>query len=264
MFALTELVAFITGGGSGIGRATAERFVAAGATVVAADINDPSLVAAEIGAYAMTLDVTDADAVRYALERTATDYGRIDILVNNAGIMGPATGLLTDDLTATRQVIDVNLLGVLHGLKAAAALMAPGGVVVNTASMAGMVGFPGLSAYGMAKWGVVGLTKHAAVELGPKGIRVNAVCPTGVDTPFAGDEASEHWAVRSQSLANQHVDRLATADEVAAAIHFLASSEASMINGHALPVDGGMAAGMSVQLIESATGQELRDGEAYA
>lgn len=264
MFELTGKVAVITGGGSGIGRATAERFIAAGAEVVIADIADPSSVAAAIEAHAVTLDVTDAPAVDSVLDGVVRDRGRLDILVNNAGIIGPATGLLTDDLPGTRQVLDVNLLGVLHGIKSAARLMSSGGVIVNTASMAGLVGFPGLSAYGMSKWGVVGLTKHAAIELGPKGIRVNAVCPTGVDTPFVGDEAAEHWAVRSQSLANQHVDRLASADEVAAAIHFLASPDAAMVNGHALPVDGGMAAGMSVQLIEAATDQTLREGDAYA
>lgn len=263
MFGLAHKVAFITGGGSGIGRATATRFAAAGAIVVVADVVDPTTVAEQVGGHAVTLDVTDAAEMRSALERTVDELGSLDILINNAGIMGPASGLLTDDLDDTRHVLDVNLLGVLHGMKAAAAFMKPGACIVNTASMAGVVGFPGLSAYGMSKWGVVGLTKHAAVELGPLGIRVNAVCPTGVDTPFVEDESAEHWAVRSQSLANQHVDRLASADEVAAAIHFLASPEASMVNGHALPVDGGMGAGLSVQLIEAATRQELRDGEAY-
>jgi len=264
MFQLTDKVAFITGGASGIGRATAARFAAAGATVVLADVVDPTAVAEEIGGHPTTIDVTDAAAMRTALDCVVIEHGSLDILVNNAGIIGPATGLLTDDLEGTKRVLDVNLMGVLHGVKAAASLMRPGSSIVNTASMAGMVGFPGLSAYGVSKWGVVGLTKHAAVELGPKGIRVNAVCPTGVDTPFVDDGADDHWAVRSQSLANQHVDRLASADEVAAAIHFLASPEASMVNGIALPVDGGMSAGLSVQLLEAATGQQLRDGEAYA
>lgn len=263
MFDLTGLVAFITGGASGIGRATATRFASAGATVIVADIANPASVAAEIGGQAAIVDVTDPDAVAEALDQTITQHGSLDILVNNAGVLGPGTGLFTDSLEATQQVLDINLMGVLHGIKAAALLMQPGANIVNTASMAGIVGFPGLSAYGMSKWGVVGLTKHAAVELGPKGIRVNAVCPTGVDTPLAGDQTDDHWAVRSQALANQHVDRLAFADEVAAAIHFLASPEAAMINGHALPVDGGMAAGMSVQLLEAATGQQIRDGEAY-
>jgi 3alpha(or 20beta)-hydroxysteroid dehydrogenase len=263
MFQLDAKVAFITGGGSGIGRATAERFIAAGATVVIADIVDPSAVAAEIGAHAATLDVTDAAAVATAFEDVVDRHGRLDILVNNAGIIGPATGLLTDSIEGTMGVLDVNLMGVLHGMKSGARLMDSGSVIVNTASMAGMVGFPGLSAYGMSKWGVVGLTKHAAVELGPKGIRVNAVCPTGVDTPLVGDESADHWAVRSQSLANQHVDRLAFPGEVAAAIHFLASDDAMMINGHALPVDGGMGAGLSVQLIEAATMQSTRDGDAF-
>ena len=158
-------------------------------------------------------------------------------------------------------MMEVNLFGVLHGIKHASRAMGPGGAIVNTASMAGIVGFPGLSAYGASKWGVVGLTRHAAVELGPLGIRVNCVCPTGVESPMTGGD-HDHWAVRSQVLANQHTDRLATVDDVAAAIHFLASDDAAMVNGHALWVDGGLGAGMSIQMIEAAIGESIRDGAA--
>ena len=108
----------------------------------------------------------------------------------------------------------------------------------------------------LSKWGVVGITRYAAIELGPLGIRVNCACPTGVDTPMAG--AHEHWAVRSQVLAHQHTDRLATVDDVAAAIHYLASDDAAVVNGHALCIDGGLGAGM----IEAAIGGTIRDGSA--
>jgi len=158
-------------------------------------------------------------------------------------------------------MLEVNLFGVIHGTKHASRAMEPGGSIVNTASMAGIVGFPGLSAYGASKWGVVGLTRHTAVELGPLGIRVNCVYPTGVATPMAGEDQG-HWAVRSQVLANQHTDRLATVDDVAAAIHFLASDDAAMVNGHALCVDGGLGAGMSIGMIEAAIGGSIRDGSA--
>jgi NAD(P)-dependent dehydrogenase (short-subunit alcohol dehydrogenase family) len=182
-------------------------------------------------------------------------------MVNNAGILGPGRGVLSDSLDDIRKVIDVNLFGVIHGTKYAAKVMRSGGSIINTASMAGLVGFPGISAYGASKHAVVGYTKNAAIELGQKGIRVNCVCPTGVQTPMIADAPEDHWAVRSQSLANQHVTRLAVADEVAAAIHFLASDDASMVNGHALEVDGGMHLGMSVQLIEAAVGHAIHDDD---
>ena len=259
MFSLKDKVAIVTGGASGIGEATIRRFAAAAARCVIADIDDASELAIEVGGDSRRCDVTDADVVNELVADTVERYGRLDIMVNNAGVLGPGRGVLADDPGEGRAVIEVNLVGVVNGLRAAGAVMAPGSVIVNTASMAGVVGFPGIGWYGMAKWGVVGLTKHAAVELGPRGIRVNCVCPTGVDTPMAAAGADDHWAVRSQSLMNQHVERLATADEVAAAIHYLATDEAMMVNGHSLAVDGGLAAGPSVQLIEAALGTAIGD-----
>lgn len=264
MFSLEGKVAVVTGGASGIGEATVRRFAAAGATCAVVDVADGATLAKEIGGSAHLVDVTDADAVAKMLEGVIQAHGNLDILVNNAGIMGPAAGLLADDLEDAKQVLDVNLMGVAYGVRAAARLMAPGGSIVNTASMAGVVGFPGLAWYGMSKHAVVGLTKNAAIELGPLGIRVNCVCPTGIQTPMADDPELEHWASASMALGNQHVRRLGTASEVAAAIHFLASDDASMVNGHALYVDGGMAAGMSDQLIESSTGESIHDGDGYS
>lgn len=262
MFSLNNKVAVVTGGASGIGAATVRRFAAAGATCVVADLSDGAALAEEVGGSSHVVDVTDEGQVEALMTAVIETHGQLDVLVNNAGVIGPGRGITADSMADTRQVLEVNLLGVLHGVKFASRVMTPGSVIVNTASMAGMTGFPGLSAYGASKWGVVGLTKHAAVELGPLGIRINCVCPTGVDTPMAADVsdgADEHWATRAQSLANQHTRRLATADEVAAAIHFLASDDAAMVNGHALNVDGGLAAGLSVQLIEAATGQTIHD-----
>lgn len=259
MFMLEGKSAIVTGGASGIGEATVRRLAAAGATCIIGDITDAAELATEVGGEAHHCDVTDADAVQGLVDATVDRFGRLDIMVNNAGVLGPGRGLLADDPAAGRAALEVNLGGVLNGVRAAASVMEAGSVIVNTASMAGVVGFPGIGWYGMAKWGVVGLTKHAAVEFGPRGIRVNCVCPTGVDTPMVGAEAADHWAVRSQSMMNQHVTRLATADEVAAAIHYLVSDEASMVNGHALAVDGGLAAGPSVQFIEAALGAAIAD-----
>ena len=261
MFSLAGKVAVITGAASGIGLATARRFAAAGAAVVLSDIADGSEPAAELGAEFVAADVTDEDSVASLVAAVVESHGQIDVMVNNAGVLLTAKGIGADSVEDTRAMMEVNLFGVLHGIKHASRAMNPGGAIVNTASMAGMVGFPGLSAYGASKWGVVGLTRYAAIELGPLGIRVNCVCPTGVATAMVGED-HDHWAARSQALAHQHTGRLATADEVAAAIHYLASDEAAMVNGHALNIDGGLGAGLSIDMIEAAIGGPIRDGSA--
>ena len=258
MFSVEGKVVVVTGAASGIGAATARRFADAGATIVVSDVADGSVIADEVGGTFVAADVSNEAQVEALVGAAVDRHGRLDVMVNNAGILGPGRGIAVDSMDDVRQVLEINLLGAIHGTRHAARVMQPGGSIVNTASMAGVVGFPGLAAYGASKWGVVGLTKHAAVEFGPKGIRVNCVCPTGVSTPMVGDFV-DHWAVRSQELANQHVNRLATAEEVAATIHFLACDEAAMVNGHALNVDGGLGSGLSVQLIEAAIGQAIHD-----
>ena len=262
MFTLEGKVAIVTGGASGIGAATCRRFAAAGATCVVADVTDGSTVADEIAGRSVTVDVTDPTAVDALVATTVAEHGRLDIMVNNAGILGPTRGIAADSPEDARAMLDVNVTGVAHGIRAAAAVMDAGAVILNTASMAGLVGFPGLAWYGAGKSAVIGMTRQAAVELGPRGIRVNCVCPTGVDTEgFVPEQAADHWAVRSQELANQHVRRLATPEEIAAALHYLASDDAAMVNGHALPVDGGLAAGPSIQLWEAALDHPIRDAE---
>ena len=259
MFSLTGKVTVVTGAASGIGLATARRFAEAGATVVLSDIVDGSAFAAEIDAEFVAVDVSEEDSVAALVASVVEAHGRLDVMVNNAGVLLTSKGIDADSTEAVRRMMDVNLFGVLFGMRQASRAMEPGGSIVNTASMAGMVGFPGLSTYGASKWGVVGLTRYGAVEFGPLGIRVNCVCPTGVESPMTGD-APDHWAVRSQGLAHQHTDRLASVDDVAAAIHFLASDDAAMVNGHALNVDGGLGAGMSIEMIEAAIGESIRDG----
>ncbi|MXY12332.1 MAG: SDR family oxidoreductase [Acidimicrobiaceae bacterium] len=259
VFSLTGKVTVVTGAASGIGLATARRFAEAGATVVLSDIVDGSAFAAEMDAEFVAVDVSEEDSVAALVASVVEAHGRLDVMVNNAGVLLTSKGIDADSTEDVRRMMDVNLFGVLYGMRHASRAMERGGSIVNTASMAGIVGFPGLSTYGASKWGVVGLTRYGAIEFGPLGIRVNCVCPTGVATPLAGD-TQDHWAARSQALAHQHTNRLATADEVAAAIHYLASDEAAMVNGHALNIDGGLGAGMSIEMIEAAIGESIRDG----
>lgn len=259
MFSLAGKVTVVTGAASGIGLATARRFAEAGATVVLSDIVDGSAFAAEIDAEFVAVDVSEEASVAALVASVVEVHGRLDVMVNNAGVLHTSKGIDADSTEDVRRMMDVNLFGVLFGMRHASRTMEPGGSIVNTASMAGMVGFPGLSTYGASKWGVVGLTRYGAIEFGPLGIRVNCVCPTGVESPMTGD-TPDHWAVRSQALAHQHTDRLASVDDVAAAIHYLASDDAAMVNGHALCVDGGLGAGMSLEMIESAIGESIRDG----
>lgn len=236
-------VAVVTGGGSGIGRATALRLGAGGARVIIADLNAEGgeKTVAEIGADAsfMRTDVTnpaDVDAM------VAACGGRIDIAFNNAGTSGNFGNVADTDIDEWRSVVDLNLVGVYLCMRAEIPLMQAGSVIVNTSSGAGLMGFAGLSAYVASKHAVIGLTKTAALEYARAGIRINAVCPGTVRTPmlegfFGGDETA--LAAMGDMMP---VGRLATADEIAAAVVWLCSEEASYVTGMAMPVDGGAAA----------------------
>lgn len=184
MFSLAGKVAVITGGGSGIGKATAERFVAAGAKVVLADLSDTSDLAEELGGIAVQTNVSDGDSVRSALQAAIDSFGKLDILVNNAGIATGYRDLAETDIVDFDRCYQVNTLGVVHGLKHANELMSDGGAIINLASLAATRGVMSISPYVASKHAVVGLTKTAALEFAPH-IRVNCICPTTVRTPMA-------------------------------------------------------------------------------
>ena len=244
-------VALVTGAGSGIGRATARAFAAAGASVVVADLDEVhaaetmALVEESGGtARAVRVDVTDDADVAAMVSATVDAFGRLDYAHNNAGISGAPTGLVGCSREQWDATIAVNLTAVWACMKHEVPVMLEtgGGAIVNTSSGAGLVGFAGLPAYVASKHGVVGLTKSAALELVGQGIRVNAVCPGTIRTPMlegfmGGDEKLERMMAASSPL-----NRLGTAEEIAAAVVWLCSDQASFVNGVALPVDAGAVA----------------------
>jgi NAD(P)-dependent dehydrogenase (short-subunit alcohol dehydrogenase family) len=244
----TGRVAIVTGGGSGIGRATALRFAAGGAAVVVADVNGQGaeetvarIIAAGGQAKAVTADVTDPAQVEAMVGVAAQGLGRLDIAFNNAGTSGVFGPTADADVDEWRRVIEVNLTSVFLCLRAEIPVMlrGGGGAIVNTSSGAGLMGFAGLPAYVASKHGVIGLTRSAALEYAKEGIRVNAVCPGTVRTPMLeGFTGGDEDALQAMGQM-MPIGRLATPDEIAGAVVWLCSDEASYVTGHAMAVDGG-------------------------
>lgn len=246
-------VALVTGAGSGIGRATALAFAARGAHVVVADVADESGVkttrlieAADGRAHYVHADVSVSADVQ-AMVRFAADLeGRLDFAVNNAGIGGELSSFTADySEEAWHRLIGINLTGVFLCMKheIPELLKTGGGVMVNMASVLGTVALPGAAAYVAAKHGVLGLTKTAALEYGPQGLRVSALCPGFINTPLIRQGGIEEGDDTYRAIAGMHaLKRWGTAEEVAAAAVWLCSDDASFITGSGLLLDGGYAA----------------------
>ncbi|MDN7929875.1 glucose 1-dehydrogenase [Burkholderia metallica] len=246
MMRFDKKVAIVTGGASGIGEATVRAFAREGASVVIADLTDRGeRLACEIvenggkATYIRT-DVTDSEAVQKLIAETVRIYGRVDIMFANAGIAVDDCIEHLDE-SAWKKTIDINLTGVYLCDKYAIQQMRKqgGGVVVNCGSIHSHVGKSGVTAYAAAKGGVKLLTQTLAIDYGQHDIRVNAVCPGYIDTPLLKDAP----AAQKQALIALHpMGRLGKADEVASAVLFLASDDASFVNGSSLMVDGGYTA----------------------
>ena len=243
-------VALVTGGASGIGRATALTFAREGAKLVIADMNEDGghqtvHMITENGGEAtfVKTDVSKAVEVQALISQAVATYGRLDCAHNNAGISGGLRALTAAYPEDTwHQVIAVNLTGVWLCIKYEIPQMLHqgGGTIVNTASGAGLIGSRGISAYVASKHGVVGLTKTAALEYAPQGIRVNCVCPGVIQTPMT-ESALRDPALQAQITARP-MGRVGTPEEVAEAVVWLCSDAASFVTGHAMSIDGGLVA----------------------
>ncbi|MCP5395280.1 MAG: glucose 1-dehydrogenase [Sphingomonadaceae bacterium] len=240
-------VVIITGGARGMGEATSRLFAAEGARVAICDVLEEQGVAlaAELGGDARfyRLDVTDENGWAEVVAAVEAEIGPVDTLVNNAGVL-LFSSLLETSLADYERVLRINLVGEFLGIKAVGpGMVARGkGAIVNISSVDGMKGANGLAAYASSKWGVRGLTKVAAMELGHKGVRVNSVHPGGVDTIMSNYAAAPREEVDKQ-YGNVPLQRIGGPEEIAQASLFLASDDASYIHGAELVVDGGMIVG---------------------
>ena len=252
MSRLEGKVAIITGAARGQGAATARLFAHEGAKVAITDVLDEpgEALADEIGEASVFLhhDVTSPDAWAEAVRATVGRFGRIDVLVNNAGILRFAP-LETMSAEHYMQIVHVNQLGVFLGIKAVVEPMtgAGGGSIVNISSIDGLHGMPYVIAYVSSKFAVTGMTKTAAIELGPRRIRVNSVHPGGIDTPMIDPDSLGEGADPSAfMIPRTPLARLGSPEEVAHVTLFLASDDSSYVTGAAVTVDGGFTAGHTI------------------
>lgn len=253
---MQDKVVLITGGAGGIGQATAKLFLDQGAKVVLVDINESSLekamqslTSSQENIAIIQADVTNEADVKNYVQETVSHFGRIDVFFNNAGINGPVAEITDLEKDAFEQIMSINVTGVFLGLKHVLAQMKEQGHgrIINTASNAAYIGSAGMVGYIASKHAVAGITKTAALEAAPAGIRVNAVAPAAIDTQMLADiqnnltpgEPEKSGEAIKQGIP---VGRFGTPEEVAQIVRFLASDEASFVHGALYNVDGGMQA----------------------
>jgi NAD(P)-dependent dehydrogenase (short-subunit alcohol dehydrogenase family) len=246
-------VAFVTGAGSGIGRATATAFAAEGADIALADIDsagneETAHIVAEHGGrvFAVECDVTSSSDVKTAVERTVQELGRLDVAFNNAGIEQPPTTLVDTTEDDWSRLLDIDLRSAFLCMKyeIPAMLEHGGGSIVNTSSGAGVIGIRGQAAYVAAKHGLIGLTKSAALEYAAQGVRVNAICPGIIETPMMHRFSGGTPEGRARVIDQEPVGRMGSPEEIASAVLWLSSDLGAFATGHAMVIDGGQTVGI--------------------
>lgn len=250
MFSLNNKIAIVTGAASGIGNATARRLQKAGATVIVADIMNCADEVSDWGGDFRKVDVSEHQQVIELCDYVLSRYGKLDIMVNNAAV---SKGRLLADVDSPDNALHfwkINFLSAQMGTREAAARMKPGGAIVNLSSITALQGFPQWAEYGATKAGIIALTQTAAIEYASSGVRINAVAPGIIDTPMAMREAPDMVEKNARIFAP--LGRIGRPEEMAAAIHFLVSDDASYITGQVLSVDGGWSTGTSMKAFEMA------------
>ncbi|MGK7379265.1 SDR family NAD(P)-dependent oxidoreductase [Planococcus sp. 1R117A] len=243
-----DTVAIITGAGSGLGQATAARLAKDGVNISVVDVNEKGgnetvEMVKKLGPDAIFIkaDVSKAEEVKKYVDQTVEHFGRIDYFFNNAGISGSGKFFLDTDIKEIEQIVGINLLGALYGVRYVAEVMLKngGGSIVNTASSAGVIGQDSVVTYSATKHGIVGLTKSMVAEYAKDGLRVNAIAPGPTETPMVKSFYEANPEMKANAEAGIPQRRLGTADEVAELVTFLLTSKAQYINGEVIRIDGG-------------------------
>jgi len=244
-------VAIVTGAGNGLGRAVALNLADVGIDVVVVDISDEAgqetvrlLEDKEVESLFIKADVSQSKDVKNYVDETVKTFGKIDMFYNNAGISGPGTRFADNTIEEIEQVVGINLLGALYGIKYVLEVMLKngGGSIVNTSSTAGLVGQETVGTYSATKHGIVGITKTIATEYARDGIVVNAIAPGTTETPMVKDYREANPEAFEQVVSSIPQRRLGQPEEIASLVTFLLSGEAKYINGAVIPIDGGFTA----------------------